>query len=160
MKKLLHWSVNPLEKVENREQAPLVEPRFEYFRKPKGLWVSVGDGKDSWRAWCESEEFGLRRLANCTQVIPAEDAKLLWITTLDEIDAFAEKYGVKAEFAPSIDWLAVAYDYQGVLIAPYFYERRLEPSYSWYYGWDCASGCIWDANAVAKLVPVKKKVAA
>jgi hypothetical protein len=46
-----------------------------------------------------------------------------------------------------IDWPRVAERFDGVIIAPYQWKHRLE--LMWYYGWDCASGCIWNARAVS-----------
>jgi hypothetical protein len=47
-----------------------------------------------------------------------------------------------------IDWSKVAAKHQGIIIAPYCYARRLTYHTAWYYGWDCASGCIWDLKAI------------
>lgn len=44
--------------------------------------------------------------------------------------------------------------YDGIVITPYVWSMRLDRSAFWYYGWDCASGCIWNASAVAELVPL------
>ncbi len=54
----------------------------------------------------------------------------------------------------------VAKLYQGIIIAPYCYSIRLDNDCFWYYPWDCASGCIWDATAIAALVPVQDTVCA
>lgn len=35
--------------------------------------------------------------------------------------------------------------------APYQWRRRNERGFSWYYGWDCASGCIWRASAIREI---------
>ena len=45
-------------------------------------------------------------------------------------------------------------DYQGIIIAPYLWTRRHHESTGWYYSWDCASGVIWDARAIAELKPL------
>ena len=49
-----------------------------------------------------------------------------------------------------IDWPKVAERYDGIIIAPYQWSRRLDGP-MWYYGWDCASGCVWRARAVLEL---------
>ena len=46
-----------------------------------------------------------------------------------------------------MDWGYLATQYQGLIIAPYLWDLRLFGP-AWYYGWDCASGCIWDLTAV------------
>ncbi|QBI98814.1 hypothetical protein SEA_BOBBY_184 [Mycobacterium phage Bobby] len=48
-----------------------------------------------------------------------------------------------------IDWGKVAADYGGIIIAPYQWSRRMDPH--WYYTWDCASGCIWNLEAIESL---------
>lgn len=66
----------------------------------------------------------------------------------EEIDSFTHRYGIPGFFgSPMINWPAVAIEYQGVIVAPYSWERRN----SWYYPWDCASGCIWDAAAIESI---------
>ena len=83
-------------------------------------------------------------------------AKVLFIRTCDELDQFeaeyggakyGAKYGAKIKFSRlgEPDWGAVAARYDGIEIAPYVWERRLEVW--WYYGWDCASGCLWRPKA-------------
>jgi hypothetical protein len=47
-----------------------------------------------------------------------------------------------------IDWPVVAEGWAGVEINPYLWKRRLNGG-MWYYGWDCASGCIWDKRAIS-----------
>jgi hypothetical protein len=36
--------------------------------------------------------------------------------------------------------------YDGIEINPYQFEARYQ--YLWYYGWDIASGCVWNLNNV------------
>ena len=58
-----------------------------------------------------------------------------------------------------IDWAAVARCYQGIIIPTYHFEFRFDTHVSdWYYGWDCASGCIWDAGAIASVSLVREDV--
>jgi hypothetical protein len=53
-----------------------------------------------------------------------------------------------------IEWRKVAERFDGIIIAPYIWQRRLDLESSWYYSWDCASGCIWNASAVREIVPM------
>ena len=53
-----------------------------------------------------------------------------------------------------INWLAVARDYDGILIAPYCYTRRM--TLDWYNTWDCASACVWNARAIERVDYVGK----
>jgi hypothetical protein len=113
--------------------------------KPKGLWYEV-DG--DWECWCTSEEFRIDEFKFVHRV-DLGVAKILRLTTPEMIDEFTFEFGIHpdwsgdARFFYEIDWPNVAEDFDGIEIAPYQWERRLELSTSWYYGWDCASGCIW-----------------
>lgn len=121
--------------------------------KPRGLWVSVGDGEDGWRAWCEAESFGLKRFQWVSEITFTDAANILWLSGADEIDRFHAEYvkGRDYERKPGwrwpprgIDWAGVAMKYDGIVIAPYVWERRHCETAGWYYSWDCASGCIWN----------------
>lgn len=126
--------------------------------KPPGLWVSV-PGEDDWPAWCRAEDFCVEKLAVAHRVTLAAEANVLLLTTAKELDAFATKFGHVPEHMrqlsfkyAEIDWAAVARSWQGLVIAPYQHSRRF--TYHWYYGWDCASGVLWDLRAVASVEPV------
>ena len=41
------------------------------------------------------------------------------------------------------DWKLIAQEFDGIEIAPYQWEIRMDYNFFWYYGWDCASGCLW-----------------
>jgi hypothetical protein len=79
-----------------------------------------------------------------------------------DLDAFTLRYADERPWSfegrqhidRSINWAGVAKDYQGVIIAPFVWDRRLHDAYSWYYTWDCASGCIWDAAAIERVEPL------
>lgn len=145
---LVHFAAHPLRTLFNCEQKP------EGATKPKGLWVSVeGDG-DGWSDWCRDESFGLERLAVSQRIELAPDATILRISDAQGIDDFTQRHSVADGFDAlplgyRIDWRAVAGRHQGIIIAPYIWERRLTRHTHWYYGWDCASGCIWDTSAIA-----------
>lgn len=129
--------------------------------KPVGLWVSV-QGEDDWPAWCRQEEFWPEGLEHPHRVILRDEANILRIDTPDGINGFHAKYAEENEFNRMmarigddnfrrnqwpINWGKVATEYDGLIIAPYQWSRRLGPI--WYYGWDCASGCIWNLEAIA-----------
>lgn len=149
---LVHYSEKPLDKIFSVRQ-PVASP------KPIGLWVSVEGGDDGWRQWCEAEKFELSRLAVKTEIVLAVGAKILHLESEGDIDAATLKYAI-TNTAPEeikfysffMDWDAIAKSFDGVIIAPYCWERRLCPSARWYYGWDCASGCIWNAGAIDRLL--------
>ena len=128
------------------------------FGKPQGFWVSV-DGDDDWEDWCRGAEFGIGSYRH--QVHLARDAKILHLKYSDELISFRNRYmgiqrwGENNKWSDIyIRWEDVAKDYQGVIIAPYQWSCRMEEN--WYYGWDCASGCIWDVSAIYCVEPVRE----
>ncbi len=129
--------------------------------KPRGLWVSI-EGEDDWPTWCRGSDFGLDRLAHATEIMLGADAHVLRLCGRGDILSFHREYGCRPAFADEIGkdhlyrglavrWGVVAERYQGIIIAPYVWSLRLDWDVRWYYSWDCASGCIWDARAVAEL---------
>lgn len=118
--------------------------------KPRGFWYEV-DGE--WRHWCEEEGFRVEQ-PRFLYSVDLGDTKMLTITNVEELDALTNEYhteirnfGTGSKFVEEIDWKRVEADgYQGIEIAPYIWERRLETFSTWYYGWDVASGCVWDTR--------------
>lgn len=131
--------------------------------KPNGFWFSVEDG-DGWRDWCESEQFGLSCLAHKYAVVLRPGAAVLHLKSVAGIDSFTDQFaaadGKINQILPGrihdINWRAVAARWQGVIIAPYQWKRRLDSRCAWYYGWDCSSGCVWDAEAIASVEPISE----
>lgn len=152
---LIHWSAKPLTSVLSVQQAA-------HRDKPFGLWVSAGDGDDGWFDFCVDNDYHLDGLAYASEIILEPDTNVLRLTTAGELDDFSSHFAgpipdymhrwwKQGEAGYSIDWPRVAGAYQGIIIAPYCWERRMTRSTHWYYTWDCASGCIWDATAIAKV---------
>lgn len=139
--RLLHYTAKPF----------TLDPRRSYGTKgtgcykPGGLWVSV-EGEDDWRNWCESEGWALGNLKHATEIILHPGANVLHIASLSALDAFDREYARPGEYRREIDWKAVMALHDGLIIAPYQYERRFE--IGWYYGWDCASGIVWNMSAI------------
>lgn len=153
---LSHFSDTPIAEVLSAKQA-WRDGRASAYEKPKGLWLSV-DGEEGWDLWCSENSFGLGKLRHRVTLTP--NANILLCSRAVDLDNLTEKYGITVEYTASlrdvaVDWGSVAADYQGIIIAPYVWSRRLHDRYSWYYGWDCASGCIWDGDAVALIELVK-----
>lgn len=46
----------------------------------------------------------------------------------------------------NINWNKISIEYDGIEINPYIWKARLEVY--WYYGWDIASGCVWNLDEV------------
>jgi hypothetical protein len=145
---LVHFSNKIITKVRLRKKK---EPSLNY--KPHGFWVS-DESEYGWSKWCKSEEFGLDRLQYPHSVELDISASVLHLGTIQAIDEFTDKYS--KEMYPNsgimgIDWDKVAKEYGGIIITPYQYQRRLNPKTHWYYGWDVASGCIWDTKIISKI---------
>ena len=149
---LFHYSAEPLAEVR-----PVIQdhpPHLSFAYKPRGLWLSV---EGEWEEWCRGNEFGLDRLKIKHAVIVAEPQRMLWLKTPDDILAFQKTFAKSDGITsyPAIDWVAVAEQHTGLLIAPYQWSCRL--SVMWYYCWDCASGCIWDTSIIESCAPVDRK---
>jgi hypothetical protein len=166
-KRIIHTNS---ESIIPRNEEQLLKIEF----KPEGLWYSCGD---SWVEWCFREQFFSCFGDNIFEVIVDESA-LLKITNLKEFDAFVAEYGCEFDdiiqlrnpeyksnlFAPPsgfrlppncIRWDKMAEKYSGIEINPYLWEKRLDGGV-WYYCWDCASGCIWDKEAVLQVDLIAK----
>lgn len=153
MSEFIHYTAKPLSKIRSRAQNP------KPTSKPNGLWLSVGD---AWKQWCEGEEWRLDDLKYKYSIKLASSTSILWLKTITELDEFGVEYKRQPRWIPDdnavisdltsfVDWKGVATKWQGIIIDPYQWQCRLSPSCSWYYGWDCASGCIWDSKAITSL---------
>jgi len=144
-KELVHYSASSELVPESKEQ------KAKAGRKPYGLWVSVeGGGAYGWKEWGTENSYGC--FDHRFTVLLAPDHNVL--VTVD-LYGLHEKYA-KALYHDTpysyehIAWEDVARDYQGIIIPRYLWEHRFDTRMSdWYYSWDCASGCIWDASAIA-----------
>jgi hypothetical protein len=151
-RKLRHYCDEPLERIRSVTQ---VDTRDGF--KPAGLWVSAV-GRDDWAAWCKAERFRDigRQMAFDLELAP--EHRILVMPARMTLEAFTRRYGFRRTLGdhtmrdPNISWEAVARDWQGLVIAPYQWAYRTD--LLWYYPWDCASGCIWDADAVKAIHPV------
>ena len=141
-------------------------------RKPEGLWYECQDGSStSWKDFCDAglsggyhhsvSPSGVRsvRYDSSFNVVLADNGyHMLNIPDVHSFDKFSEMYGVPHPVFPDdpeenmIDWPRVAKDYAGIEICPYLDSRR---DIMWYYGWDVASGCVWDPSGIKELVEVK-----
>lgn len=141
--KLIHYSKHPV-------SLPLIDTTARLERggfKPDGLWVSV-EGEDDWKSWCQSEGFGLDRFEYETEIVLAADHRV-WVTPFpDEVEEMY-RIGGSCYRRDYIDWPRVAEQYDGLIITPYCWESRLGVSF--YYSWDCASGCIWNPRAIERV---------
>lgn len=145
---LSHWSANPINSVYSVQQGGK-DARND---KPKGLWVSV-DGPYDWLWWNDLEEFYDLSKQHRYKIQLSPLAKILYIRNSEDLHRFDTEFHVPLRGTSdrwSIDWQRVANYWQGIVIAPYLWSERLG-GISWYYGWDCASGSIWDKSAIDSL---------
>ena len=141
------------------------EPQVSGFsqkagRKPNGLWYECQDGSSmDWQTFCDtglSTKYSERY--DSTYNVDLEDYNILFIPDIYYFDKFTEMYGVPHPAFPNdpeeklIDWAKVAEHYSGIEICPYIADRR---DVEWYYGWDVASGCVWDQEGIKELREVK-----
>lgn len=143
------WHYTPLPFALEDRRYDQFDP--DRYTKPMGLWISV-EGEGDWQSWCESEGFGADRLVWRAPVTIRPDANVLWLTP-DLLTQFDREFGFERQWGSenqltdrSPDWREVARRYDGIVIAPYSWDHRL--SLVWYYGWDCASGCVWNLDAI------------
>src|SRR6202030_613066 len=97
--------------------------------KPRGLWISVQNkGSFGWKEWCLGEGFRLEELVKPHLVTLKSNANILLISSVEEFDKFHEQF--KEVLKPglsihNIKWAEVAKQWDGLIIAPYLWERRL-----------------------------------
>jgi hypothetical protein len=159
--RLLHYSDKSLSPpLKSRVQSN--ESHYHGIGKPQGFWVSV-EGEDDWKSWSTAESYRTDFLAVVSEIGLAPDANILRISNAAELVEFTKTFEVlvypdqpKLAFWKSIDWEAVAALYQGIIIAPYQWSHRFHDETRWYYSWDCASGCIWDATAIQSITEVSQ----
>ena len=110
--------------------------------KPNGLWYSIGP---AWAEWCVEASFGLDRFVWLHR-LTVDTTRFVVLATPEDVRNFADTY---RHDRYGLDWKVVAREYQGIEASPYFHELGLfDSSMLWYYGWDVASGCVWEPSAV------------
>lgn len=146
--RLVHFSQEPFQLVTD----------FEYLQrtiniKPNGLWVSVENQKDSWSKWCRREQFRIESLKHKTRIKLKHDSKIIRLKSKEDILGFTKAAGTPllpdqnfTTLYPA--WERIARIADGIIISPYIWASRRDMETIWYYGWDCASGCIWSLNAI------------
>lgn len=147
MSRWVHFSEKPLGELHDTLQVETVST----YSKPRGFWVSDENDDRSWSAWCAEEDYldTTKQIANEIELTAAV-ARLLTLSTVAELESFSDRYGVTTWYGDgiAIDWQHVALGWAGILITPWPRGIRHHASLSWHYGWDCASGCIWDTSTI------------
>lgn len=111
--------------------------------KPKGLWYDIDS---SWLEWCKGNTDWTYKNHFELEI---DESKILLIDTKQKLIDFDREYSVKIHETINlnyIDWESVEKKYSGIEISPYRYDCRF--SLFWYYGFDVASGCIWDFDCL------------
>lgn len=150
---LYHYTGTPFSFNPTRSYSPeACEPYF----KPVGLWLSDCSTGLGWKEVCERSEWNLAGVQHRTSFI-CDISKWKVLRTTDDIVSFTEEFlvGPHAPFK-SIDWSRVMREYPGILITPYNWECRHQ--FTWYYGWDCASACVWDLSTIKLLKENPKEI--
>jgi hypothetical protein len=111
--------------------------------KPNGFWYGFGN---EWIDWVRSEMPDWE--GKYIYEVDIGNTNVLKIDSHFDLMKFHRKYAERKQIARDdlLDWSEVAKEYDGIEINPYQYEARYQ--YMWYYGWDVASGCIWNLNNV------------
>jgi hypothetical protein len=150
-KNLIHFSESKLFIYPKKEYTQYVCP------KPMGLWFSDQDAEYNWYTWCEKEDYCLSGLKHKAKIYFKNHSKCLLLKTSDDIKNFTLSFGKNVFnidfddgmetyiFYTHIDWEMVMQLCDVIFITPYIWEQRYV---GWYYGWDCASGCIMNLKAL------------
>lgn len=147
--KLIHYTKEKFS-LETKDYG---QRELRWRAKPNGLWISV-EGPYDWKWWCESEGYNLENLVVSYEIKLKESAKILYLESEEEIFEMAEKYPAKTRTWDAdldtyqLNWNEIKKKYQGIIIPQYLWGCRMSQKSCWYYGWDCASGCIWDLTCI------------
>lgn len=123
--------------------------------KPLGLWYACGE---EWLDVFSEKMPNWKSKYKYVYKLDIDFSNILKIFGSDEFKKFELKYSLKStkgREGEKIDWFKVAEDYKGIEICPYLPEYRTESL--WYYGWDIASGCIWDGSCIRKVELISQK---
>lgn len=131
-KKRIHMSQKPMT-LEQKKYTQKKGP------KPWGFWYAIGQ---EWVEWVKFEMPQWHGQYNYD--VNLGSANLLIIENSCELENFHKEYA-SGEFS-SVNWSSVAEKYDGIEIDPYQWKYRHQ--YFWYYGWDVASGCVWNLEKV------------
>lgn len=151
----MHFTATPLRPLYNCEQNAM------NWMKPRGLWVSDEEQADAWLRWVDQEggkDFR-QRCKHAYYIDLAKGHNVLIIDNFEELLEFSHTFRMRPDDWPDgmadlgrhvvyLSWPRIAQDYQGVIVTPYQWDARFDHRTNWYYGWDVASGCIWDVAAI------------
>lgn len=111
--------------------------------KPFGLWFGCGpDWLDKLVAM-ESTSTKPRSGKHFVYKLELDKSDYIIINRDSQLKAFSKKFSLGPY---DVNWPAVAEEATGIEICPFLY--RAAGGLDWYYPWDVASGCTWDADTV------------
>ena len=121
------------------------------FNTPNGLWVSVA-GIHDWEQYCRENNNRLEALQYEFQVLLKPQAKILILHNNSAFEGFIKEFGHYKEkyFDLSIRWDEIINNYQGIVLPHVF--PQLMNMFHWHKTWCCSSACIWDLQAVEKII--------
>lgn len=134
------------------------EDSISMFCKPRGIWYAPDN---EWADWCREN---MPTQYESAYELEINYANILIIRSECHLHSFYNKYRKsKNKHSQSIcwsidsspiDWIKVSKEYKGIEIIPYLSNLRLV--FQWYYGWDVASGVIWDLSAIksSRIIPI------
>ena len=181
--KIIHYSRDPIDNLDKSYDYQNTHTERTMWAKPSGLWVSIEDGY-GWMDWCQENQFRIEQLTYQYQIELDWNSNIMKLETSDDIMNFTQEYWwnpsewmrsmqlsgrdniPKKSYPPcdkfedyrgAIRWDLVKERYQGIIIAPYQWDCRLKLQTTWYYGWDCSSGCIWDISSIKNFVLIYAK---
>jgi hypothetical protein len=120
--------------------------------KPVGLWLSVPSDCD-WPGFCV-ENYPQRLSPERHLVTLRGDADLLVLDSHEAVLGLAARFpdprsrSVNPRYHDTVDWAAVAREYDGIVIPTYQRDMWRHIEANWYYTWDCSCACIWNMDAI------------
>lgn len=136
----IHTSKKPIYKLQQKNYTQL------HGMKPSGLWYGFG------KEWIDCVESRMSQWkSEYLYEVNINNSNILQIKDYSELISFTKNYTsiIKSQFIDYsyyIDWNKVSSEYDGIEINPYIRKARLE--LLWYYGWDVASGCVWNLDNI------------
>ena len=119
--------------------------------KPKGgLWASDVNAERGWKEWCDAEEFRDCNKENSFSFVLADNAKVLYIDSVDDLKVLPkvdDKFGMNFSSWYLLDFEKLAETYDAV-------EVSISNDFDLYYqlyGWDCDSIVIMNPNVIIEV---------
>lgn len=127
------------------------------FTKPKGgLWASPINAKESWKEWCERNDFHLELLKKSFIFVLKPDTRVLFIDDVKQLENLpkVENPAIFENFKlwTCLDFEKLSQEYDAVEIT--LSEEKSHQGEFWgglydkLYGWDCDSICIMNPECI------------